>query len=65
MRKKSVKKELMVKRKVRLKKRRKKFILTLLTLLSLAIVSTAIFYKFYNYSNEKNLSYFINYNINK
>lgn len=57
MRKKCAKKNLMVKRKVRLKNKRKKFILTTITLLAIALLSTAIFYKLYIDSKANSLSY--------
>lgn len=63
MRKKTAKKELMVKRKVRLKKRRKRFLLTSITILTIAIISTLIFYKLYIDSKCKDLTYSINYNL--
>lgn len=63
MRKKSEKKALMVKRKVRLKKRRKRFFLASIIFLSCAIIFATLFYKLYINSKCKNLSYAINYNL--
>lgn len=63
MKKRSKKKEIMIKRKVRLKQRRKKFILTSIAFLCSAILITTLCYKFYVNSKCKDLSYAINYNL--
>lgn len=63
MRKKIKKKELMIKRKVRLKKRKRRLLLTTIAFLSCAIILTALLYKFYINSKSKDLSYAINYTL--
>lgn len=63
MRKKNKKKDLMIKRKVRLKKRRKKFLIASVAFLSFAIIFTSLFYKLYVNSKCKDLSYAINYTL--
>lgn len=63
MRKKSKKKDLMIKRKVRLKKRRKRLFLSSFIFLCTAIIFTTLFYNFYINSKCKDLSYAINYNL--
>ncbi len=59
----SKKKNVMIKRKVRLKKRRKMFFLGTIIFLSCAIIFTTLFYKLYINSKCKNLSYSINYTL--
>ncbi|MEG2869560.1 MAG: hypothetical protein RR894_17645 [Terrisporobacter sp.] len=63
MRKKSKKKDLMIKRKVRLKKRRKRFLIASIAFLSFAIIFTSLIYKLYVNSKCKDLSYAINYTL--
>lgn len=57
MRRKSKKNELMVKRTVRLKKKKKKTFLISIAFLCSAILITTVFYKLYTDSKNKNISY--------
>lgn len=59
----SKRKKLMIKRKVRLKQRRKRFFLASITFLSFIIIFTTFIYKLYVNSKCKDLSYAITYSL--
>lgn len=63
MKRKNRKKDLMIKRKVRLKQRRKRFFLASIVFLGVIIISSTLIYKSYINSKCKDLSYAINYSL--